>query len=72
MKPHQMVRRKRLGEFIPLGETELDLLIRKGLLKAVKLKPGGRSIGFTMETIAAYQQEHMGLTPLPDDESEAE
>lgn len=65
-----MVRRKQLGEFIPFGETELDLMILKGVLKAVRLKPGSRAIGFTMESIAAYQKDHMGLEPLVDEPDE--
>ena len=66
-KPHRMIRRKQLGEFIPLGETELKLLISKRLLKPVRLKPGSRAIGFTLASVAEYQRTHMGLEPLADE-----
>jgi hypothetical protein len=66
-KPHVIVRLKDLRKFIPYEKTQLDELIRKGLLKTVKLSPGGRAVGITMASIVVYQKQCMGLDPLPDD-----
>jgi hypothetical protein len=66
-KPHVIVRLKDLSKFIPYEKTQRDELIRKGLLKTVKLSPGGRAVGITMASIVAYQKQCMGLDPLPDD-----
>jgi hypothetical protein len=66
-RPHEIVRRKDLYSFIPYGKTQLDELIHRGLLKTVKLSPGGRAVGITMTSIVAYQRDHMGLEPVEDD-----
>jgi hypothetical protein len=65
-RPHEIVRRKDLYSFIPYGKTQLDELIQRGLLKTVKLSPGGRAVGITMTSIVDYQRDYMGLEPIPD------
>jgi len=71
VKPHVIVRKKAVGNYIPLGRTQIDELIKQGLLKVVPLSPGGRAVGITLESIIQYQREVMGLQPLRDDEAES-
>jgi hypothetical protein len=67
MRPHEVVRKKNIPRYLPLGFTKIDEIIEQGLLELVPLTPDGRAKGVTMASIINYQRDVMGLEPLPDD-----
>lgn len=68
-RPHELVRYKHLHRYFPLERTAfketIQQLTAKGLLKKVRLRPGGRAVGYTLNSIADCQAA-LGLEPLDD------
>ncbi len=68
MKPNAIVRKLTVrGKYIPVAESVLDEIIRKGLLVTVPLTEHGRAVGITLESVLRYQREIMKIEPLADD-----
>lgn len=66
--PHEIIRKKNIGRFLGLGRTQVDGLIKSGLLKTFPLSPGGRARGTTKAALIEYQRDQMGLEPLDGDD----
>lgn len=68
-RAHRLYRRSELNRFFPYERTVREQVIRdflkRGLLKKVVLRPGGRAVAYTEQSIIACQRE-MGLEPIDD------
>jgi predicted DNA-binding transcriptional regulator AlpA len=57
-QPREMIRRRDLPKYIPLGHTQLDDLIANDpdFPKPIKLSDAGRAVAYFLDEIAAWQE----------------
>jgi hypothetical protein len=60
-EPHEIIRLKDIGKYLGLAPTQVEAIIKRGLLQTFSLSPGGRAKGVTKQALIEYQARYMGL-----------